>query len=244
MRRLLANAICGLVLVAGGRCCAQADTQGKPVVLDHVIGVINGDVLLQSDVDEEQRFAALEPFSTQGRNNTPERAGRRLANRTLILQQMKEQQLNTSVSDEEVQKSLAELRQHLPTCRRYQCSTDSGWKNFLAANGLTESEVDAHWKQRLEILKFIDIRFRTGIRITKEEIDTYYQKSILPVYAKQNEKPPAESLLAPRIQEILLQQHVNVLLQDWLKSLRDEGSVQILDPAYGQSSGNNSDEDN
>jgi peptidyl-prolyl cis-trans isomerase SurA len=242
MRRALANAICGLVLVTGAHCFAQADA-GKPVVLDHVIGVINGDVLLQSDVDEEQRFAALEPFSTQGRNNTPARAGRRLANRTLILQQMKEQQLNTDVSDDEVKKSLAELREHLPRCRHYQCSTDLGWKKFLADNGLTEAEVAAHWKQRLEILKFIDIRFRTGVRITKEEIEAYYQKSILPVYEKQNEKPPAESLLAPRIQEILLQQHVNVLLQDWLKSLRDEGSVQILDPVYGQSSGNNNDED-
>ncbi|MBV8113933.1 MAG: hypothetical protein JO300_04275, partial [Silvibacterium sp.] len=26
---------------------------GKPVVLDRVVGVINGDVILQSDVDEE-----------------------------------------------------------------------------------------------------------------------------------------------------------------------------------------------
>jgi peptidyl-prolyl cis-trans isomerase SurA len=40
-------------------------------------------------------------------------------------------------------------------------------------------------------------------------------------------------VIAPRIEEILLQQRVNVLLRDWLKSLRDQGSVQILDAAYG-----------
>ena len=46
--------------------------------------------------------------------------------------------------------------------------------------------------------------------------------------------PPLDSV-SSRIEEILLQQHVNVLLQDWLKSLRDQGNVIILDPALGNS---------
>ena len=46
-----------------------------------------------------------------------------------------------------------------------------------------------------------------------------------------NAAPPLKSVSA-RIQEVLLQQQVNVLLQDWLKSLRDEGTVRIIDPAY------------
>jgi hypothetical protein len=49
--------------------------------------------------------------------------------------------------------------------------------------------------------------------------------------------------LTPRIQEVLLQQRVNGQLRDWLNTLRQEGSVQILDPAYGQSSGGSNDED-
>ncbi len=221
---------------------AQA-APGQPVVLDHVIAVINGDVLLQSDVDEERRFAVLEPFSVPVGSDTLSRAARRIANRTLILQQMKEQQLGLTVSDAELQKVLSDLREHLPQCRRYKCTTDEGWKAYLAANDLTEAEVDARWRQRLMILKFIDLRFRSGIRIPKEEIESYYTKSILPAYAKQNEKPPPIAQLSDRIQELLLQQHVNGLLQDWLKSLRDEGSVQILDPAYGSSSGAQSGEE-
>jgi peptidyl-prolyl cis-trans isomerase SurA len=210
----------------------------QPVVLDRVIAVINGDVILESDVKEEQRFAELEPFSVAPGSDTPMRAARRLANRTLILQQMKLQQgLGITVSNEEVQKALTDLRTHLPACRKYHCTIDEGWKAFLDAHDLTEQEVFDHWKQRLTILKFIDLRFRSGIRITNDEIAAYYQKSVVPVYEHQNEKPPALSELSQRIQEVLLQQHVNGLLQDWLKSLRDEGSVQILDPAYGQSSG-------
>jgi len=199
---------------------------------------------LQSDVQEEQRFAALEPFSVAPGTDTPQRAARRLANRTLILQQMKaQQQLGVMVTDEQVQQALTDLRNHLPKCRQYRCATPEGWKAFLAANDLTEAEVVAHWRQRLAILRFIDLRFRSGIRIPNEEVEAYYRKSILPVYERQHEKPPALTEISERIREVLLQQHVNGFLQDWLKSLRDEGSVQILDPAYGQSSGSG-EEDN
>ena len=209
---------------------------GKPVVLDRVVGVINGDVILESDVKEEMRFAQLEPFAMARDLGTLKGAARRIANRTLILEQMKEQgQPAFTVSDEEVEKAIMDIRQHLPECRQYHCTTDEGWKAFLAAHDLTEAEVFQHWKQRLEVLKFIDLRFRSGIRISNQEIDDYYKKSIVPVYQKQNQKPPPVDQISQRIQELLLQQHVNGLLQDWLKTLRSEGSVQILDPAYGES---------
>lgn len=251
MKRTLIIAALITALVAcplGSRAQSAAATAAppavqQPLVLDRVVGVINGDVILESDVKEEQRFAALEPFSVPPGSDTLKRAARRLANRTLILQQMKEQQLGINITDDQVREALTDLRNHLPKCRQYKCSTDEGWNAFLAANGLTEDEVFAHWKQRLAILKFIDLRFRSGIRIPNEEIETYYQKSVLPVYQRQNEKPPPLSEISDRIQEILLQQHVNELLQDWLKSLRDEGSVQILDPAYGQSSGTAGEDD-
>jgi hypothetical protein len=42
--------------------------------------------------------------------------------------------------------------------------------------------------------------------------------------------PPAEATIADRIQEILLQQQVDKLLDDWLTSLRAQGSVRILKP--------------
>ncbi|HTD55815.1 MAG TPA: hypothetical protein VK670_10570 [Silvibacterium sp.] len=223
---------------------ASSPPAGKPVVLDRVVGVINGDVILQSDVDEEIRFAKIEPFFTVPGRDTLKGAARRIANRTLILQQMKEQNnLGINVTDEEVQKALMDLRQHLPECRQYHCTTDEGWKAFLAAHDLTESEVFNHWKQRLMILKFIDLRFRSGIRISNQEVEDYYQKSIVPVYQRENQKAPPVSEISLRIQEILLQQHVNGLLQDWLKSLRSEGSVQILDPAYGNPANNTESED-
>jgi hypothetical protein len=242
---MLALATIFAVLTAGRAvACAQTATvatapkAGQPVVLDHVIAVINGDVILASDVEEELRFAVLEPFSVPTDSDTPKLAGRRLANRTLILQQMRTQQhLNINVTDAQLEASLLDLRSNLPKCRQFHCTTAAGWKAFLAANDLTEKEVDAHWRQRLAILQFIDLRFRSGIRVSQQEIEEYYQKSVLPVFKRQNEKAPPLEEVSQHIREILLQQQVNALLEDWLKNLHDEGSVKIVDPAFRESSG-------
>jgi hypothetical protein len=80
------------------------------------------------------------------------------------------------------------------------------------------------------VLAFIEQRFRMGIKITPQEIQTYYDQTLLPQYAAQHAPPPPLAALSSRIQEILLQQHVSNLLTDWLQSLRAEGSVVLLHP--------------
>ncbi|HXP06844.1 MAG TPA: hypothetical protein VN828_00040, partial [Acidobacteriaceae bacterium] len=98
-----------LAMVVG---LAQAQ---KPVVLDHVVAVINGSVILESDVLEEMRLAVLQPFSDPGRN-TPKRALQRLVDRALILQQMRTAEELTPPSPEEVQQRINELRGLIPEC--------------------------------------------------------------------------------------------------------------------------------
>ncbi len=255
LTQFLTSGLVCVALVSGMRAVAQAtgspaslQTAGagetspsQPIVLDHVIAIINGDVLLDSDVQEEMHFSVLQPFSVPQGQNTRQRATERIINRTLILQQMREAQQLTPVTDEEVAKNLDDLRKQIPACGRYHCATQAGWDAFLKDNGMTQAEVDQRWRQRLEILNFISVRFRAGMRIPKADIEDYYQKTLVPVFAKENQKPPSVESLTPRIEEILLQEHVNVLLRDWLKSLRSQGTVQILDAAYGQNTG---DDDN
>jgi peptidyl-prolyl cis-trans isomerase SurA len=233
------------VLAAGGLVPAGAQTATaastaaaspqRPVVLDSVIAVINGDVLLRSDLQIEIDMSALQPLSLPAGKNFEQRAARRLINRTLILEQMQSQGMVTDVSDEEVQKDLDALREQLPDCRKSDCKSEAGWIRFLALHNLTPSEVTERWRQRMQILNFIDTRFRAGVRISKPDIEDYYNKALVPEFKKENVSAPPLDSVSTRIEEILLQQHVNLLLQDWLKSLRDQGNVIILDPALGQS---------
>jgi peptidyl-prolyl cis-trans isomerase SurA len=213
---------------------AAAPIPAGAVVLDHVVAVINGSVILQSDVNEEIGYSVLQPFSNRGRRNTPQRALERLIDRDLILQQMRTGQSMPPPTDEDVQKELTQLREVIPECAQYHCQTQEGWLDFLKAKGLTESEVQEHWKQRMQILAFVQSRFGAGVHITPAEIQTFYTKTLVPMYHDKPVKPPPLSAVSGRIEEILLQQRVSSLLLEWLESLKNEGSVSILDPAYGK----------
>lgn len=203
------------------------------VDLDHVVAIVGSDVILQSDVWQEMRFSALEPLQVLPGQNTPDRALRRLIDRTLIMEQMKEQQQPLTTAGPEVMKAIEELRKMIPACLRpYHCATTEGWNAFLQANGLKMQQVQERWSQRLAIIRFIDIRFRSGIRVASDQVSAYYEKTLVPALEKNHEAAPSLDAVAPRIHEILLQQQVNGLFQDWLASLRDQGNVRIVDQAF------------
>jgi peptidyl-prolyl cis-trans isomerase SurA len=209
----------------------------QPVILDRVVAIINGQVLLQSDVEEERKLAALEPLRVSPRQDTEAEAAHRLIRRTLILAQMQEQAQPTTVSAAEAETGLEELRASLHQCAPYSCTSAEGWDKFLKAHGLTEAEALQRWSQRMAIQRFIDLRFRAGIRISPSDIHDYYEKTLEPALEARHEPPPPLKNVSARIQQLLLEERVNAMISDWLRSLRAEGSVQILVPAYGSSSG-------
>ena len=150
--------------------------------IDRVIAIVNGDLILESDVDEERRFAAFQPLTQPTGAFTREQAIERLISRTLILQQAKLQQ-GTPIKAVDVETQIATLRKDIPACKQYHCETDEGWSKFLAAQGFTAAELQTRWAERMEVLAYIENRFRMGIRISPEEIKAYYEKSLLPQYA-------------------------------------------------------------
>ena len=206
----------------------QAAPADAGQTVDRVVAIVNGDLVLESDVDQERRFAAFIPPAQPGATYSRERAVERLINRTLILQQAKLQPGN-EVKAVDVTRQIATLRKDIPACTRYKCETDAGWARFLADHGFTAAELQERWKDRMEVLAYIENRFRMGIRIEPAEIKAYYD-SMLPEYASQKAVPPKLADISDRIQEILLQQRVSKLLGDWLTSLRAQGTVQIMKP--------------
>ena len=90
--------------------------------------------------------------------------------------------------------------------------------------------VESYLRYRLQILRFIEQRFQPGIRVSPEQIENYYRDTLLPQYAAGETVPKLEQV-APRIEEILLQQQVNNLFDDWLGNLRKQGEIEVLDPA-------------
>ena len=220
-----------LTIAASLQAFAQTSQSSAPVVLDSVVAVVNNQAILSSDIDDEIRLSVLDP----GRGGlgvlTRIRALDQLIGRALIQQQIRQQDVEAAEPKQsEVDARLTEIRKELPACMSQDCATDSGWKAFLASHDLTEQRVEAYLRYRIEILRFIEQRFSQGINISPQDIRTYYRDTLLPQYSKGQEIPPLDRV-SPQIEEILLQQRVNSLFDDWLGNLRKQGDVEVLDPA-------------
>jgi hypothetical protein len=203
---------------------------GQGVVLDRVVAVVNGDVILESDVDEERRFEEIQPYRRSEAELSREVMLERLIDRALILQQS-ESEPEDVVTDQELNAELASLRRDIPDCKQqYHCETEDGWEKYLASHGFTVEEFRQRWLLRMRLLKFIEVRFRSGIKITNAEIKEFYDKKMVPEYEERKVAPPKVDTISKRIEEVLLQQEVGALLVDWLKSLRAQGSVTIMTP--------------
>lgn len=198
--------------------------------LDRVVATVNGDLILDSDIDQEQRFANLLPYGEAAAGAYSRGVAlERLINRALILQQT-QLQPSEGITLAAAAKDLDSLRKTIPACKEYHCETKTGWDRFLMSQGFTEQSLTSLWRERMEVLAFIELRFRMGVRISPAEIQTYYEKTMLPQYAAKGAKAPPVEAISSRIQEVLLQQQVSSLLRDWLNSLRAQGSVVVFHP--------------
>ena len=215
---------------------AQDPGTAASITLDRVIAVVNRQVILQSDLEDEMQLSVLDPTTSGNARDTTQQALERLISRTLIQQQIQQENIPAAEpTSAEITARLKEIRTELPTCVRADCASDAGWNAFLAHHELSPARVEKYLRNRLEILSFIELRFRQGIRITPEEIESYYRQTLLPQYPSGQTPPPLQQV-SSRIEEILLQQRVNALFDTWLSNLRSQGQILLLDPALQRAS--------
>ena len=201
-------------------------------VLDEVVAVVNNRPILASEIEEAQRLTVLDPTSGRQEKLTAREALDQLIGRTLIEQQIRQQDMSAlEVSAKEIEERESEMRRQLPACAAGNCQSDSQWQEFLAKQGLTREEVQNATRHRIQILRFIEVRFRQGIQIDHEAVANYYTKILLPQY-KAGDAIPKLDEVSTRIEEILLEQQVNILFDEWLSKLRTQGDVEILAPQY------------
>ncbi len=198
--------------------------------LDHIVAIVNQDVILESDVQEEMRFSAFEPYRTPSGGDPRELAMDRLINRTLIIQQEKLEP-QAPVTDAEVQAQIQELRRSIPACEEYKCETEEGWARYLADNDFTEQELEARWRERMEVLRVYRgaLPLRHHASRTSRSWTTTSRRCCRSMRSRRPRRRRWTRISA-RIEEVLLQRQVTSLLNDWLKTLREQGSVRTLQP--------------
>jgi peptidyl-prolyl cis-trans isomerase SurA len=202
-------------------------------VVDRMVAVVNKRVILESELDQATRVEFLmqakpiESLTYADRTAVMER----LIDRSLLDQQI----VNPAMLDpapEELKTKIEEIRQGIPGGTK-----DENWKTILGGYGLTQQDVEEQLTSEFRILRFIDLRFRGLVRVDKKAIAAYYQKSFLPEVRKRNAAEPKLAEVSDKIEQILAEQRIDELLNNWLKTLRAQAHIERMLPAAAMNAG-------
>ncbi len=146
----------------------------------------------------------------------------RLIDQALLDQQIMNQAV-LAPRPEELAAQIKEIRKQVPAA-----ATDDGWKNVLAAYGLTEQDIGEQLTSQSRILRFVDLRFRGLVRVEKDAIAAYYQDKLLPELHKRGAAEPKLADVSDRIENVLVEQRIDELLAGWLQTLRSQAHIEKI----------------
>ena len=190
-------------------------------VLDSIIATVNGHVILQSDLQNEMRYACF--FSGRAlQSNTPadsKAALDRLIDRELLNEQASSVEFKAA-SPEDVEKQVESAKKDFARDHAGQ-----SWSEALAACQLGEGDIRDHFALELSQLRMVDAHLRPSIDVDTPAIEAYYREHMAPG------TPGGQITLkaaTPAIRELLTQQKMDSLLISWLGSLRSQAQVKML----------------
>ncbi len=214
MRRTLQLALV-MALVAASAAGAE--------VIERIVAKVNSHPILSSELDEALRYQCLldgKPLDGLSGDDRKQ-ALDRLVDRALI-----EQQMNGAtyprVTPEEVAKRLAEIRAQLP-----DGGSDEAWRAALLRYRLSDEDVAEQLSTQLDVLRFVELKFRPNIQVDRRAIQDYYLQHLIPELHKRGAREVPLNEVSDQIRELLVQQRIDELLSAWLVTLRAQAEVEL-----------------
>jgi len=191
-------------------------------VVDRIVAVVNGHLVTWSDLDEQMRFEALENGRALKDVGETERhqAFEHLVQYRILRDQM---QGTLPAQAPEVDARIGDVR------AVWQMEKDDAkWGVTLTRYGLSAAELREMVTNQIEILKFMEFRVRPLVRVSRAEVDDYYNLTLVPLVVAKGQAPEPVEAVTPKIRELLTEQKMNQEMEKWLTTLRTQSSVQVL----------------
>lgn len=196
-------------------------------VVDRIVAVVNGKVLLQSDWELEVGYESLMAGQSPENVTATEREDvlTRLEDQFLIQQEIDKTNFRRA-TPEQIESRIQQIRKQVPDTQ-----TDANWNAVLQRYGMTAEDLAERVGAQLDILRFVDVRFRPSAHVDAAGIRNYYDQTLAPQLKQAGAPVPPLSDVAAKIQEILTQQQVDDLLGAWVKTLRSQGEIRRISTA-------------
>src|SRR5205814_527840 len=194
-------------------------------LLDRVLVTVNSRIILQSDLETELRLQKLMAGAPNGPTTQEDREAAldRLINRVLLQEEMQGLDL-LSPTDPQVTTQISEVRRQIKSAE-----SDEGWRKLLVDAGLTEDEVHERIAEEVNTNLFLEAKFRPSLRVNSARIQSYYKETLVPELKKKGAPLAALEQVTPQIEQILAEQTLNELFGEWIKGLRSQARMRVID---------------
>jgi hypothetical protein len=186
-------------------------------VVDRIVAHIESDIILQSQLRELGAFQQL----IEGRAESDDRL---LAE--LIEQWVVQTEATTSKFPQPAQSEVSREATRIAG----QFTSPEAYAAKLRELGLSATQVQQLLARQIYVERYLDYKFRPSVQIESSDIETYYQKELLPELARKNEPPPALPDVEGPIRELLTQRGITVLATKWLDETKSSLKIELTPP--------------
>ena len=188
-----------------------------PTLRDRIVAVVDGDPILQSDVDRAQALGTAPPPA-----GSSERDARRRVLDGLIEERLRIHEVERygfeQVPVEMIAKQVETIRTRFPS--------DEAFRKRLQSLGMTMEGLQQLVAQQLQVLVYVDELLGARVFVGLEEIEAYYQRTLVPQLREKGQVVPPLDDVREQIREVLRQQRLNEELQRWTAELRRSADVE------------------
>lgn len=199
-------------------------------MLDRVVASVGNTAITSSDVKREYRLELLldgkSVAAADPDTSTLKQVRERMIDRVLLEEEARASEIMVAVNDPSVDQRLDEIRKKFPNAAAYH--------DDLNVLGITEADLRQDLAEEETIMQLVDQRLRPEATVDAPEIEAYYQNTFVPEASRQGQHPPPVAEVTDRIREILVQQKINGLLEDWLRRLRAARDVRTYGNAEAE----------
>lgn len=211
-----ARLITGFLLLA---CFARSE------IIDRVAVIVGNQVITASEILLEIRLTAFQNGDPP--DFTPafrRKAADRLIEQKLIRKEMELGRYPTPVP--------ADAQTLLEQTKKQRFKTEDLYREALAKYGITEGDLKSQLLWQATLLRFIDIRFRPGVRVSADEIRTYFNKELPELQKKTGQSKISLDEFRDKIEEALTDERIDKQMDDWLQETRKRTRIVFNEEAF------------
>jgi len=175
--------------------------------VDRIVARVDEEIILQSDVEQLERYQTL----VDGKPESREKILERLIDQWIVRKEAEASRFPTA-SDADVERGLQRLRRSFAKNEDFDAQREKA--------GLTEADVKQIVTAQAFLSNYLDSRFRPVVQVDEKAIRDFYDNVLIPRAKARGQEPPSFDNARDVIQEVLIQRGINEQADKWLEESR------------------------